>query len=73
MQALEAAMLATTAAWEHDGVATGEMREIIGAVAEPCLPRMLLVCMDLVSGYLVFEEGTEDRPSDTWHPLAAAR
>src|SRR5256714_7062159 len=31
MQALEAAILATTEAWEHDGVAAGDMREIIGA------------------------------------------
>jgi len=73
MQALEAAILATTAAWEHDGVATGEMREIIGAVDETFLQRMMLVFMDLVSGYLVFEEVAEDRTYDTWYTLAAAR
>ena len=32
MQALEAALLETAAAWEQDGVAAGEVREIIGAV-----------------------------------------
>ena len=73
MQALEAAILETTAAWEHDGVATGEMREIIGAVDETFLQRMMSVFMDLVSGYLVFEEVAEDRTYDTWHTLAAAR
>jgi len=29
--------------------------------------------MDRVSGYLVFEEVAEDRTSDTWYTLAAAR
>jgi len=33
MQALEAALLATAAAWEKDGQMRGEVREIIGAVA----------------------------------------
>ncbi len=73
MQALEAAILETTVAWEHDGVAPGEMREIIGAVDETFLQRRMLVFMDLVSGYLVFEEVAEDRTYDTWHTLAAAR
>ena len=45
MQALEAAMLETTAVWEQEGVATGEMREIIGAGDEPFLQRMILVFM----------------------------
>jgi IclR helix-turn-helix domain len=73
MRALEAAILATTAAWEHAGVATGDMREIIGAVDETFLQRMMLVFMDLVSGYLLFEEVAEDRPYDTWHILVAVR
>src|SRR2546428_4354542 len=34
MQALEAALLETAEAWEQDGCAGGEMREIIGAVDE---------------------------------------
>jgi hypothetical protein len=41
MEVLEAAMLETTAAWEREGVATGEMQEIIGAVDETFLPRMM--------------------------------
>jgi uncharacterized protein DUF6399/winged helix-turn-helix DNA-binding protein len=73
MQALEAAILETTAAWEYAGVAAGDMREIIGAVDETFLQRMMLVFMDLVSGYLVLEEVADNRTYDTWHTLAAAR
>ena len=47
MQALEAARLETAAGWEQDGCAGGEMREIIGAVDETFLERMILVLMDL--------------------------
>src|SRR4029453_15640589 len=35
--------------------------------------RMMLVFMDLVSGYLLFEEGAEDRSYDTGHALVKAR
>src|SRR6266436_8541542 len=73
MEVLEAAMLETTAAWEREGVAAGEMREIIGAVDETFLQRMMLVFIDLVSGYLVFEEVAEDRTYDTWYALAETR
>jgi Family of unknown function (DUF6399)/IclR helix-turn-helix domain len=73
MQALEAAILATTEAWEHDGVAAGDMREIIGAVDETFLQRMMLVFIDLVSGYLLFEEVAENRTYDTWHSLVETR
>src|SRR5215470_9918949 len=55
MQALEAALLETGAAWEKDGCASGEVREIIGAVDETFLERMILVFMDLATGYLVLE------------------
>jgi hypothetical protein len=73
MQALETAMLATTEAWEHDGVAAGDRREIIGAVDETFLQRMMLVFIDLVSGSLLFEEVAEDRSYDPWHALVKAR
>ncbi len=73
MQALETAILTTTEAWEHDGVAAGDRREIIGAVDATFLQRMLLVCIDLVSGSLLFEEVAEDRSYDTWHALVKAR
>jgi len=73
MQALEQAILETTAAWEQEGIAHGETRPIIGAVDETFLARMMLVFMDLVSGYLLFEEVAEERSYDTWHTLVKAR
>src|SRR5256712_2515005 len=73
MQALEHVLLETAAAWEHEGIAAGEVRPIIGAVDETFLERMMLVFMDLVSGYLVFGEDAEDRSYDTWYELAKAR
>ena len=66
-------MLETTEAWEHDGVTAGERRESIGAVDETFLQRMMLVCIDRVSGSLLFAEVAEDRPSVPWHPLVEAR
>ena len=73
MEVLEAAMLETTAAWERDGVAAGEMREMIGAVDETFLPRMMLVFIDLVSGSLLFEEVAEQRTYATWYALVETR
>jgi Family of unknown function (DUF6399)/IclR helix-turn-helix domain len=73
MQALEQVLLETAEVWEHDGIAAGEVRPIIGAVDETFLERMMLVFMDLVSGYLLFEEVAEDRSYDTWHALVEAR
>jgi hypothetical protein len=73
MQALEHVILETAAAWEHEGIAAGEVRPIIGAVDETFLEHMMLVFMDLVSGYLVFEEVAEDRSYATWHTLVEAR
>src|SRR5712692_4760977 len=61
MEALEAALLETAGAWAQDGCAGGEVREIIGAVDETFLERMMLVCMDLSTGYLLLEEVAEDR------------
>jgi uncharacterized protein DUF6399/IclR-like helix-turn-helix domain-containing protein len=73
MQALEAALLETAGRWEKDGVAAGKVREIIGAVDETFLERMLLVCMDLSTGYLLFEEVAEDRTYATWKALVDER
>ena len=50
-----------------------ERRPVIGAVDETFLERMMPVFMDLVSGYLLFEEVAEDRSYDTWHALVEAR
>ena len=69
MQALEQAILETAAGWEHEGRAEGAARPIIGAVDETFLERMMLVCMDLASGYLLMEEVAVDRTYDTWGGL----
>src|SRR2546430_12413283 len=73
MQALEAVLLETAVAWEQDGRTRGEVREIIGAVDETFLERMMLVFMDLSTGYLLLEETAEDRTYATWHALVEER
>jgi Family of unknown function (DUF6399)/IclR helix-turn-helix domain len=67
MQALERAIVETAAAWERDGIAHGEVRPIIGAADETFLQRLMLVFMDLASGYLLMEEVAVDRSFDTWY------
>ncbi len=61
LQALEATILKTAGGWEQDGLAGGEIREIIGAVDETFLEHMILVFMDLSTGSLLLEEVAEDR------------
>jgi hypothetical protein len=73
MHTLERLILDTAAAWEQEGIAHGEIRPIIGAVDETFLQRMMLVFMDLTSGYLVMEEVAVDRTYDTWHDFVNAR
>ena len=73
MQTLEQRILATAAAWEQQGMAQGEIRPIIGAVDETFLQRMILVFMDLASGYLLMEEMAVNRTYDTWDGLVKAR
>src|SRR5919206_1893923 len=63
----------TAEAWEQDGCAGGEMREIIGAVDETFLERMILVFMDLATGYLLLEEVADDRTYTTWKALVEER
>src|SRR6266581_1106859 len=72
MHTLERILLETVAAWEQEGIAHGEIRPIIGAVDETFLQRMMLVFMDLASGYLLMEEVAVDRSYDTWYELAKA-
>jgi hypothetical protein len=50
MQALEAPLRETAAVWEQDGCTPDEVREIIGAVDETFLERMMLVGRDLPTG-----------------------
>ena len=69
LQALEAALLETAAAWEKEGRASGEVCEVVGAVDATFLERLILICMDLTTGYLLFEEVAEDRSYVTWKAL----
>jgi Family of unknown function (DUF6399)/IclR helix-turn-helix domain len=73
MHTLERLILETAAAWEKDGIAHGEIRPVIGAVEETFLQRMMLVFMDLATGYVLMEEVAADRSFDTWLARAKAR
>ena len=73
MQTLEHAIRETTATWEREGIAEGEVKPIIGAVEETFLSRLMLVLMDLASGYLLVEEVAPDRTYDTWQAVVKAR
>jgi hypothetical protein len=73
MHMLERLLLETATAWEKDGIAHGEIRPVIGAVDETFLQRMMLVFMDLATGYLLMEEVAEDRRFDTWFDRANER
>src|SRR5262250_1818048 len=70
---LERLLLDTAAAWEQEGIAHGEIRPVIGAVDETFLQRMMLVFMDLATGYLLMEEVAADRSYDTWFNCVNAR
>jgi len=73
MHALETALLETAGTWEKDACAADEVREIIGAVDETFLEQMMLVLMDLRTGYLLLEEVAEDRTYATWKAGVEAR
>jgi Family of unknown function (DUF6399)/IclR helix-turn-helix domain len=73
MRTLEHLLLETAAAWEQEGIAHGEIRPVIGAVDETFLQRMMLVFMDLATGYLLMEEIAADRSYDTWFDCANER
>ncbi|MGE3540689.1 MAG: DUF6399 domain-containing protein [Candidatus Tectimicrobiota bacterium] len=73
MHRLERLLLETAAVWEKDGIAHGERRPVIGAVDETFLQRMMLVFMDLATGYVLMEEVAADRSVDPWFTRANAR
>ena len=73
MHTLECLMLDTAAEWEQAGMAHGELRPVIGAVDETFFQRMMLVFMDLASGYLLMEKVAIDRSYDTWYEGSNAR
>jgi hypothetical protein len=73
MEALVDTIVETTQGWEQDGVAGGEVREIIGAVDETFLEQMILVFQDVPTGYIVQEEVADDRTYATWKALVDER
>ena len=73
MHMLERLLLETAAAWEKEGIAHGEIRPVMGAVDETFLQRMMLVFMDLATGYLLMEEVAVDRSFATWFDRANER
>ena len=73
MHTLERLLLETAGAWEKEGIAHGEIRPVIGAVDETFLQRMMLVFMDLATGYLLMEEVSADRSFATWFDRANKR
>jgi Family of unknown function (DUF6399)/IclR helix-turn-helix domain len=66
MHTLERIILESATAWETEGVAHGEIRPVIGAVDETFLQQMMLVFMDLATGYVLMEEVAADRSYHTW-------
>jgi len=52
MHTLERLSVESAAVWEKDGIAHGEIRPVIGAVDETFLQRLMLVFMDLATGYV---------------------
>ncbi len=73
MDQLEPIILETTQAWEREGIAKGQMGPIVGTVDETFLERMMLVFMDLVSGYVLLEEVADDRTYETWYERVKVR
>src|SRR6266851_148917 len=73
MDKLETLILETTEAWEREGIAEAQMGPIVGAVDETFLQRMMLVFMDLVSGYVLLEETADDRTYKTWYDRVSTR
>jgi len=73
MRTLEHHVLETTSVWEQEGVGHGEIRPVIGAVDETFLQRMVLVFMELATGYILMEEPASDRSFETWFERANAR
>jgi len=73
MEQLERLLLETTEGWEREGIAQGQIGPIVGTVDETFLQRMMLVFMDLVSGYVLLEEVADDRTYETWYERVTAR
>ncbi len=66
MEQLEPLILETTEGWEREGITQGQIGPMVGSVEATFWQRMRLVCMDLVSGDLLFAEVADARTSETW-------
>ncbi len=73
MDKLELIIIETTEGWESEGIAEGQIGPIVGSVDETFLERMMLVFMDLVSGYVLHEEVADDRTYETWYDRVKER
>ena len=73
MDKLETLVLERTEAWEREGIAEAQMGPIVGAVDATFLQHLMLVFMDLVSGYVLLEETADDRGYETWHDRVSTR
>jgi hypothetical protein len=73
MAQLEDLILEITEEWEREGLAQGQVGPIVGSVDETFLEQMMLVFMDLVSGYVLHEETAEDRSYETWFERVKTR
>ena len=73
MVALAVTLKETAQAWEQDGVAAGEVHEMIGAVDETFLAQMMRVFQDVPTGDIVQEEGADERTYATWNALVDER
>jgi hypothetical protein len=73
MDKLAHLILETTEAWERESIAQGQVGPMVGAVDATFLERMMVVFMDLVSGYVLREEVADDRTYETWYGRVKAR
>jgi len=73
MEQLERLILETTAGWEREGIAQGQIGPLGGTVDETFLQRLMWVFMDLISGYVLLEEVADDRTYETWYERVTAR
>ena len=74
VQQMEEAIISFQQIQEEEQGKEGVERDIVAAGDETWLnDKLMLVLMDLTSGYLVVEEKAEDRSYDTWEAKARAR
>jgi hypothetical protein len=66
LQTWEAPILETATPWEQDGVARGAGQELIGAVADTFLERLVLLLRDLTTGSSGREDTADERRSAPW-------